>query len=146
TNKACHEARAEMKDRLGQHELACFLSTYDALVEEGLSANPAPQNRKRDYLERKSYNIAVALRDHRAETTRFAVDLRVPFTNNEGERSLPMAKLHRKISGCFQADASAQHFAAIRSYLATARKHDVGALDVLARLFRGDVWMPPATT
>jgi len=57
-----------------------------------------------------------------------------------------MAKLHRKISGCFQGDDSAQHFAAIRSYIATARKHGVGALEVIAGLFRGDVWMPPATT
>lgn len=53
-----------------------------------------------------------------------------------------MAKLHRKISGCFQGDDSAQHFAAIHSYIATARKHGVGALDAIARLFRGDVWMP----
>jgi len=57
-----------------------------------------------------------------------------------------MAKLHRKISGCFQADNSARHFAAIRSYLATARKHGVGALDVLGQLFRGDAWMPPPAT
>ena len=39
----------------------------------------------------------------RAEATRFALDLSLPFTNNEGERSLRMAKLHKKISGCFQA-------------------------------------------
>ena len=53
-----------------------------------------------------------------------------------------MAKLHRKGSGCFQGDDSAQHFAAIRSYIATAREQGVGALDVVARLFRGDVWLP----
>ena len=57
-----------------------------------------------------------------------------------------MAELHRKISGCFQADDSARHFAAIRSYLGTARKHGLGGLDVLGRLFLGDVWMPPAIT
>jgi len=144
TNKACHLARAEGRANLDDEELAAFLASYDALVEEGLLANPAPVNRKRDYLEKKSYNVAVALRDHRAEATRFATDLSVPFTNNEGERALRMAKLHRKISGCFQSDESARHFAAIRSYLGTARKHGVGALDVLARLFRDDVWMPPA--
>jgi len=75
---------------------------------------------------------------------RFARDLSIPFTNNAAESSLRMAKLHRKISGCFQGDDSAQHFAAIRSYIATARKHGVGALDVLGRLFSGDVWMPPS--
>lgn len=146
TNKACHAARAQGKEHLSRRALAAFLSSYDALVTAGLAANPEPVGRKRDYLEKKSYNIAVALRDHRDEATRFARDLSIPFTNNEAESSLRMAKLHRKISGCFQGDDSAQHFAAIRSYIATARKHDVGALDVIARLFRADVWMPPATT
>ena len=146
TNRACHAARAAGKRVLEPDVLAGFLSSYDALVEAGLAANPKPPHRKRNYLEKKSYNIAVALRDHRAEATRFAMDLSVPFTNNEAESSLRMSKLHRKISGCFQGDESAQHFAAIRSYIGTARKHGVGGLDVLARLFRGDVWMPPATT
>lgn len=146
TNKACHEARSRGNKRLGRRVLADFLSSYDALVAAGLAANPAPVGRKRDYLEKKSYNIAVALRDRREEATRFAKDLSIPFTNNTAESSLRMAKLHRKISGCFQGDDSAQYFAAIRSYIATARKHGVGALDVIARLFRGDVWMPPLTT
>ncbi len=139
TNKACHRAREQGKARLARTTLADFLSSYDALVEKGLAANPTPLGRKRDYLERKSYNIAVALRDHREEATRFARDLTVPFTNNQAESSLRMAKLHHKISGCFQGDDSAQHFAAIRSYIATARKHGVGALEVIARLFSGDV-------
>ena len=146
TNEACHAARAKGRQHLGKKALAEFLSAYDALVEAGLAANPKPENRERNYLERKSYNVAVALRDRRAEATRFATDLSLPFTNNEGERSLRMAKLHKKISGCFQADDAARHFAAIRSYLGTARKHGLGGLDVLSRLFRGDVWMPPATT
>ncbi|MGH9305017.1 MAG: IS66 family transposase [Acidimicrobiales bacterium] len=146
TNEACHGARAHGKQRLSKRTLAAFVSSYDALVEAGLEANPTPVGRKRDYLERKSYNIAVALRDRREEATRFARDLSIPFTNNAAESALRMAKLHRKISGCFQGDDSAQHFAAIRSYIATARKHGVGALDVIARLFRDDVWMPPVTT
>jgi len=146
TNEACHAARAKGRKRLGRKALAEFLSSYDVLVEAGLAANPEPENRERNYLERKSYNVAVALRDRREEATRFALDLSLPFTNNEGERSLRMAKLHKKISGCFQADDAARHFAAIRSYLGTARKHGLGGLDVLGQLFRGEVWMPPATT
>ena len=57
-----------------------------------------------------------------------------------------VAKLHKKVTGCFQADDHARHFAAIRSYLGTAAKHGVGALEVLGLLFRGDAWMPPART
>jgi hypothetical protein len=34
----------------------------------------------------------------------------------------------------------------VRSYLATAAKHDIRALDALAQLFNGEAWMPPRTT
>jgi transposase len=145
-NDLAHAARAGGKTRLSRARLEGFLACYDAVVGEGLAANPSPAHRKRNYLERESYNLAAALRDLRSEATRFAVDLSVPFTNNEAERSLRMAKIHHKVSGCFQSEDGARNFATIRSYLATARKHDVGALHVLGRLFRGDVWMPPATT
>jgi hypothetical protein len=67
-----------------------------------------------------------------------------PLTNNQAERDLRMAKL-KKVSGCFQSDDGARNFATIRSYISTARKHGVGALDVLAMFFRGDAWMPPIT-
>jgi transposase len=126
--------------------LKTFLARYDAIVEEGLSANPAPCNRKRDYLERKSYNLVAALKKLKPEATRFATDLRVPMTNNLAERDVRMLKLHSKISSCFQSDDGARHFATIRSYISTARKHKVNALDALAMLFRGDAWMPPNTT
>lgn len=145
TNKACHIARDEGRSRLDPERLAAFLSSYDTLVQVGLRANPTPEHRERNYLERKSYNVAVALRNRRAEATLFATDLSLPFTNNEGERSLRMAKLHKKISGCFQSDEGARNFAAIWSYLGTARKHRIGGLEVLGQLFRNDVWMPPST-
>lgn len=145
-NDACHDARDNGRRRLHRRVLSGFLARFDALVTAGLDANPQPVGRSRDSLERKSYNLACALRNLRTEATRFARDLSVPFTNNEAERSLRMAKLHRKISGCFQSEEHARHFAAIRSYIDTARKHGVGALDVLGRLFRGDPWTIPQPT
>ena len=145
-NDAAHTARAGGRTSLSKRVLADFLTRYDAIVEAGLLANPAPVGRQRDYLERKSFNLVSALEMLKVEATRFARDLRIPMTNNEAERSLRMAKLHHKISGCFQSDDGARHFATIRSYLSTARKHDVGALDALAQLFRGQAWMPPRTT
>ncbi len=145
-NNVAHDARDIGHICLSRRRLAGFLSRYDRIVDAGLRANPLPTNRRRDQIERDSYNLAIALMRLRAEATRFATDLSVPFSNNEAERSLRMAKLHKKISGCFQSDDGARAFATIRSYLATARKHEVGALDVLAQLFRGEAWMPPRTT
>jgi transposase len=145
-NSAAHGARAKGQVRLARRTRDEFLARYDAIVEDALVANTALLSRERNSLERESYNLAVALQRRRSEVTRFIVDLSVPFTNNEAERSLRMAKLHRKISGCFQSEDHARHFATIRSYLATARKHNTGALEVLSVLFRGGVWLPPAIT
>ena len=56
-----------------------------------------------------------------------------------------MAKLQQKISGSFRTDHGAEHFATVRSYTETARKHGVNLLDVLTHLFNGRYWVIPAT-
>jgi transposase len=145
-NTAAHQARQGAKSALGTEVLGAYLGRYDALALAGLAANANRPDRKSYKVERDAYNLAIALTKLRTEATRFATDLAVPFTNNEAERSLRMAKLHKKISGCFQSDDGARAFATVRSYLATARKHNVGALDVLTQLFSGQAWMPPRTT
>lgn len=145
-NSAAHDARNKGRSRLPRRVLAAFLARYDELARAGLAANPQPVGRKRDTLEAAGYNLAAALVALAPEATRFATDLTVPYTNNAAESAIRMAKIHAKVSNCFQSLTGAQGFAAIRSYLATAAKHDIGALDVLAQLFAGDVWMPPRTT
>jgi len=68
-------------------------------------------------------------------------DLDVSFTNNQAQRDLRPMKIHRKVSSCFRSQAGVERLAHVRSLSAT-RKNDVGALDVLTRLFNGDPWMP----
>lgn len=145
-NAAGNAARENGRTRLGLPVAKDFLARNDRIVADGLTANPAPAGRKRDSVEWASFNLAPALGDLRAEATRFVTDLSVPMTNNAAERSLRMAKLHKKISGCFQSVAGARSFATIRSCIATGAKHDVDAFRALAGIFRGDVWMPPAVT
>lgn len=118
---------------------------YNRIVADAFAANPEPATgRKRNPLERASYNLAVALRDRATEILRFTTDLRVPFTNNEAERGLRMAKLQQKISGTFRSEAGARNFATIRSYIDTGRKHGHNPLDILIQLFNGHPWMIPS--
>jgi transposase len=53
-----------------------------------------------------------------------------------------MAKLRIKVSGCMRSMAGAEEFCAIRSYLATAARHGLGALEVLTLAFQGRPWIP----
>lgn len=145
-NNTAHQARDASKTRIPKKVVASFLERYDTLAGAGLVANPQPVGRKRDSIEADGYNLAAALTKLKPEGTRFITDLSVPFTNNAAESAIRMAKIHSKISGCFQSFEGAKAFATVRSYLATAAKHDVGPLDALAQLFRGEAWMPPRTT
>jgi transposase len=53
-----------------------------------------------------------------------------------------MCKLRIKVSGCMRSMTGAEIFCAIRSYLATASRHDIGWLDALNRAAQGDPWIP----
>jgi transposase len=143
-NNACDDARERGLKTLAPTLKRSFSSRYDALVTDAVAANPEPASgRKRDALERRSYNLAVAFEAHKRSILTYMHDLRCGMTNNQGERDLRPVKLHRKVSSCFKSQAGAQRFAAVRSYLSTTRKHDVPAIEALTRLFNGDPWMPP---
>jgi transposase len=73
---------------------------------------------------------------------RFATDFRVPFDNNAAEREIRMVRLREKVSGSLRTLTGAEDFAAIRSYLATAAKHEVGLFHVLIELVQGRSWLP----
>ena len=85
----------------------------------------------------KSRNLLERLRDYEEDVLCFMGNKVVPFTNNQGERDLRMAKVQQKISGCFRSWKGAEVFCRIRSYLSTCRKHNVGVGEALECLFSG---------
>jgi transposase len=64
---------------------------------------------------------------------RFLHDAAVPFTNNQVERDLRMAKVKQKISGGFRSDQGANDFATIHSVISTAKKHGWNVIQALAQ-------------
>ncbi len=99
---------------------------------------PGPVGRKHRALARR---IGHRIEDY----LRFATDPNTPLHNNAAEREIRMAKLRQKVSGGMRTLTGAQHFAALRSYLATTAKHGLDGLDALTMLTTGNPWQPEST-
>jgi transposase len=141
-NDMARHARTVGADAIGSGVLRTWRRRYDELIETGRTVNPDPGGQQ---ARSPAANLIARLSGFAADVLRFTTDLRVPFDNNLCERDIRMVKLRQKISGGLRTWAGAQMFCAIRSYLSTARKHGIGALDALTRLHNGQCWLPGTT-
>ena len=91
--------------------------------------------------------LARRIRDRHAAYLAFTTDPNIPFDNNLAERDIRMAKIRQKISGCLRTLTGAEHFAAIRSYTATATagKININIYQALVQLADGNPWLPQLT-
>jgi transposase len=98
-----------------------------------------------DNLQRKYHALFARLRDRRDDYLRFVTHPGVPFDNNAAEQTIRMPKLRIKVSGCMRTLTGAEHFAAIRSYTATAVRNGINMLDALIQAATGNPWIPATT-
>jgi transposase len=118
---------------------------YDQILAHGLDAfpiQPRPPNSKQQVAQHPVTNLLIRLRDYRAAVLAFLFYPEVPFNNNLAERDLRMMKVKQKISGCFRTWSGAEVFAAVRSYLATARKQGLSMLHAAYLAFAGNPFIP----
>jgi transposase len=137
-NQAAEAARTAGQDAIDTRTRTRHEDWYRKAAEAGIALNAARQGK----LQQKRNALATRMKDREADYLRFARDLRVPFSNNAAEQAIRMSKLRIKISGCMRSMAGAEEFCAIRSYLATAAHHGIGALDALTAAFQGRPWIP----
>ena len=153
----CHKRKvlkACGKTSFTPEELEDFYRRYDALVQEGIDANPIPipEEKKRGRRKKgKFLCLAERFRDYKTEILRFAEDWRVPFTNNIAEQAIRFVRVKEKVSGCFRTKRGADDFAQIMSYVSTAALHGVSCFDALKTALEGNstglvlAWNQPAT-
>jgi len=139
-------------DHLAERQIQAFEARYQQVLDEGFAQNPLPPlspNAKKKRGRRKKSkprNLLERLDEHRKEALAFMYDFTVPFDNNQAERDIRMMKVQQKISGMFRTEDGAKAFCRIRSYISTARKNAVGAMDALTRLFSGTPFVPTFDT
>ena len=137
-NEAAEAARAAGQDAIDAETRTKHEDWHRQAAATGIALSAARQGR----LQQKRHALATRMKTREADYLRFARDLRVPFTNNPAEQAIRMSKLRIKISGCMRSMAGAQEFCALRSYLATAARHGIPALDALTSAFQGQPWIP----
>lgn len=139
-------------EHLTKAQIRAFEARYQRILDEGYAQNPlsppsANAGKKRGRRKKtKPRNLLERLDQHRQEALAFMYDFSVPFDNNLAERDIRMMKVQQKISGLFRSEEGAKAFCRVRSYISTARKNAMGALDAIARVFTGDPFLPSLNT
>ena len=137
---------SEMDAALPPERLTHYEAEYDALIAQGLAANPPPpqpQVRTRGRPKQtRPKNLLDRLHKHKSGVLAFMYDFRIPFDNNQAERDVRMIKVQQKVSGTFRTQKGADTFCALRSYISTARKHGHNAIVALYNAFLDQPFIP----
>jgi transposase len=145
-NAAVATARANGLSPLSPLQRHALQIRYEALLLAGLAANPPPsppESQKRGRQKQTpARNLLERLWLGQAEVLAFLDDFTIPFDNNQAEQDLRMFKVQQKISGCFRADAGAEAYCRIRSFLSTLRKRRQTLLQALQAVFIGHPLIP----
>ena len=119
---------------------------YGRILQAGREANPLNPAQKANPRAKRSkeQNLLERLESYDDCILAFLWAVELPFTNNEGERTLRMMKVRMKISGCFRTVEGARRHARIRSYISTLRKRGLPVLKYLRRALDGRPFLPQA--
>jgi len=140
-NAKASAARAAGQASLGGEQLAHIRSWYRGAVAKGITDNQG----KRTQIAKDGLTLARRFRDHEDMILRFTTDLAVGFTSNEAERGVRPVKVQQRTSGgCWRTLQGLADFAVVQSYLSTAAKWGIDALDALTQLFTSGPWLPAA--
>ena len=139
-----------------------FLQEYDQICQQGQQEEPPAQTNGQGHArpgharpgharpgharpgrpkKTKGRNLLERFIKHKEAILAFALQEKVPFTNNQAERDLRPAKIKQKVSGCFRTTAGAERYARIQSFISTARKQGEQVFQQLNEAFSGSTFL-----
>ena len=147
-NRRVEELKLGGASEISQDEFMAWHTRYHQIIAEGIleDAEKSPKilNKRGEPKKSKPLQLLIKLQTYDIETLAFLADFDIDFSNNLAERDLRMQKLRQKISGCFRSNDGATVFSRIRSYISTARKNGISAMEAIAMAVRGNPFIPEA--
>ena len=120
-----------------EHSFEQWQQAYSKLLEEGyaeIDFKPEKNRKQRGRAAKpKELNLLDRLNKHQSSVLAFLKEAEVPFTNNQAEQDVRMAKVKQKVSGCFRSGKGAKLFATIRSYISTCIKQKQSVFEALRK-------------
>ena len=109
---------------------------YQIILGHAEQEEPAPQPGKRGRPKKsRGRNLLDRLRTYQDSVLAFALEVGVPFTNNQAERDLRPAKVKLKICGGFRTVKGGVVYARIQALISTLRKRGRNVFAQLRDLF-----------
>ncbi len=140
------QAKASKLKSLDTNQIESIESQYRQIISLGYKGLPEPEKKPKGKRGRtkktKEHNLLNRLNEYEQDTLRFVKDFRVSFDNNQAERDVRMAKVKKKVSGCFRSNQGAKDFARIRSYISTVKKHGKNAFEEIKNAIAGNPFIP----
>jgi len=145
-NRRVKSLKIEGFFEMPKEEIQIWHKRYHSIIEIGILEDgvKSPQilNKKGKLTKSKALQLLFKLQNYDLETLAFMYDFAIPFDNNLAERDIRMQKLRQKISGCFRGKDGANIFCRIRSYLSTAKKNGINAMEAITRAVKGQPFVP----
>jgi transposase len=145
-NRRVKDLKVEGFFEMPKEEMQIWQKRYHSIIEKGIGedADKSPQilNKKGNLTKSKALQLLLKLQNYDLETLAFMYDFDIPFDNNLAERDIRMQKLRQKISGCFRGKDGANIFCRVRSYLSTAKKNGINAMEAISRAVKGQPFVP----
>lgn len=117
-----------------QENNAFFIQLNDCLIL-GDEENKKDQH---IYYAHKERTLIKRILTYKDQYFSWVTNFDFPFTNNVSERSLRGVKSKMKVAGQFQQITSAKHYATIRTYTETCKRHGINIVDALQRAIKGE--------
>lgn len=109
---------------------------YQIILDHAEREEPPPQPGKRGRPKQSpGRNLLDRLRTHQDSVLAFALEVGVPFTNNQAERDLRPSKVKLKICGGFRTVEGGVVYARIQALISTLRKRGRNVFSQLRDLF-----------